>query len=256
MKSFKIEIDGREIEITVKKPLAADVSEADKVYAQAVAKLIDSNEKYLFKSQLDRYLAENKIWTEKDEKEAQEIEAGIQKNLEMLKKGGIKLSVGREIALNTTILRIKLMDHMSKRQGIEDVTIESLATDDRFDYLVYACTINTTDNKQFWETLEDLKADKLTDVYRMAKSSLISLIFGVSEQIEKSLPENKWLLKHGMVDENLTLIHPKTKTPVDRQGRDIKVLAEESEKQMKEALGEITEEEPYIDDYESPVQTV
>lgn len=244
MRTFKTTVGDKEVEILIKKPSSIDVAEADKIYAKTVADLLTSDGNYMLASQLEKYLREKNIWTDEDDKEVISLEAKIAEAEKKLSKGGISLSEGRKIAISMTDYRLAIMDKMSKRQALDDITIEALSKEERFDYLIYSCTINNLENKNYWETFESLKEDKLSSVYVKARENLLSLIFDVSTQIEKSLPENKWLAKYGFVNDNLELIHPKTKQPMDRSGNVIKP-------KVTENFTIDNPESNFIDDYET-----
>jgi hypothetical protein len=98
-----------------------------------------------------------------------------------------------------------------------------------------------------------MKADKLSDVYRKAGVASAEVIYGVNTEFEKRLPENRWLKKYNFIDDDLNYIDRKTGEKVDREGKTVKMLEEEVAKQINTLQGEISEEQPFLDEDGTPV---
>jgi hypothetical protein len=248
--------DGKEITLSVRRPTYDDLEQSDKIYASKVASLIrESGGKkgLLLRSELDKFLKETGVWTEKEEQELSQIQEDIEVLLGKMKKGGIKLSEGRKLAIEVTDKRKEMVKIMSKRQIFDDSTIESLAERERNDYIVYACTVYSETGVNYWESFDDMKADKLSDVYRKAGVASAEVIYGVNTEFEKRLPENRWLKKYNFIDDDLNYIDRKTGEKVDREGKTVKMLEEEVAKQINTLQGEISEEQPFLDEDGTPV---
>ena len=253
-KTFKAYVDDdTEQEFIFKIPNADDLSDADMYYASKIAKLVrqKGNDKLLLRCEVDEFLREQGVWSDKDQAKVDTINEKIDTGLAKLKKGGIKLSEGREISIKITEARQELVSVMQKRQIFDNATIESLADDEKVDYLIYACTLNSEDGQNYWGSFDDMKEDKGSDVYRGASEASMSVLYGINEDFEKNLPENKWLKKYNFIDESLSFIDRKTGEFVDRKGRPISELQEDVFSKLESLSGEIVEESPYIDDYET-----
>lgn len=249
---FEVKVNDNVLKLAIRKPTIEDLNEADEIYAEKVASLIKDGiggrKKLLLRSQLNDYLRGAGVWTDKDDQDVRKLQLDIAELLEKIKKGGVKLSEGKEIALQISNKRREIVRINQKRQIFDDTTIESIAENDKIDYLIYSCTVYADDGRNYWESFEDMKNDKLNEVYREAARLSMKSLFNIDPQFEKNLPENKWLKKYNFVDEDLNYIDRKTGERVDREGRPIKELEAELEKLRYSLQGDIEEEAPFVDD--------
>ncbi len=252
-KDFTIQEDnGKEVMLSVKVPQHEDFEESDKVYGSKIASLVressGSKRQLLMRKEVDQFLRSKGIWTDQDEKTIEKLQLEIDQLLNRMRKGGIKLSEGRDLAIQTMDKRKEIVRIMSKRQIFDDSTIEALAENEKVDYLIYACTVYAQDGKNYWMSFEDMKNDKVSDAYQKASNLAYEVIYNVNPEFEKRLPENKWLQKYGFIDDSLNYIDRKTGERVDRDGRPVKELEEQAIRQIQNLQGDIVEEQPYIDD--------
>lgn len=248
---FTVTKDGKEKKLFVRQPLFDDIEEAEKVQASKIACLIreNSKKKLLLRREIDEYLKKNNIWTTEDEQNIDNLQDELNSLLKKISKGGIKKSEGRELAIKVMDKRKEIFQAMNKRQVFEGATIESVAEQDRNDYLIYSCTVDSETGEKYWESFEDMKLDKLSEAYMKASKESIRVIYNVDPDFEKSLPENKWLKKYGFINDNLEYTDPKTGEKVDKNG----VKLSEIEKKQEEfnfinENGEIVEETPFLED--------
>ncbi|TXT66128.1 MAG: hypothetical protein BAJALOKI3v1_50128 [Promethearchaeota archaeon] len=237
----------KEIKLMVKNITAQELSDADMYYAGRVAEILRNNkQKLLVRSQVDDYLKESGIWTEKDEKAISDIQNTINEKLNILRKGGISKQSGRNITIEVTKLRSKIVEIMRKRQTFDDSTIESIAERDRKDYIIHTCIVDPDTGEKYWETIDDLKNDKLTDIYAKSSDMVDRVIFDFDPDFENKLPEVKWLKKYKFVDDNLRYIDPNTGEHVDEFGNPL----DESEalNALSNIIGDIEPEKPYTED--------
>lgn len=250
-KEFVVQEDsGKDITLAIRKPLYEDHEESDKIYAAKVASLVrESNKrKILLRSEVDTFLRDHGIWSREDEKQIETLQLEIETLLNKLRKGGAKLSEGRTIAIEVMDKRKAIVKIMSKRQLFDDTTIESISENERNDYLIYLCTVYADSGKQYWDSFEDMKNDKGSNVYRYASVYAFEFIFNMNPEFEQRLPENKWLKKYGFIDKDLNYIDRKTGEKVDRNGNPLKKLEDEVMKGIANLQGDIEEETPFIDD--------
>jgi hypothetical protein len=252
-KEFKItEGNGQEVTLAVRQPQYQDYEEADGIYAVKVASIVRENtgrKKLLLRSQLETFLRENGIWTDEDEKKMLKLHKELEEKLKKLSKGGMKVKgEGRPLAISVMDTRKEIVKIRGKRQVFDDITIESISENERVDYLIYSCTVYAKDGNNYWDSFEDMKNDKTSEAYRKASVLLLEMIYNISPEFEKNLPENKWLKKYGFIDEELNYVDSKTGEKVDRDGRPVKDIQEEIQKQLAILQGDIVEEAPFIDD--------
>src|SRR5688572_9847867 len=122
--------NGKQVKLTVRTAQYQDYEEADQVYATKVASLVKESsprKKLLLRSDVDKFLRLNGVWTEEDETAVIRLRGEIEANMAKLSKGGMKRSEGRQLALEITDKRREIVRLMNKRQVFDDVTIESMA---------------------------------------------------------------------------------------------------------------------------------
>lgn len=240
-KDFIVKKDSVELKLSIKMPTFADITEADIIYSQKIAELIKNsdNKKLLLRQELEAFLKKEGIWTDKDIKHIEKL----QKEVELLKKkldrGGLKLSEGRKIAIDMMNKRSEVFETLKKRQSFDFATVESVAEACRTEYLIFCGVVYSENGQKFWVDFESMQNDKQSDVYRQGYVNALDVIFGVNSNIEKSLPETKWLLNKGFLNDELRYIDPKTKNFVTEDGNPI----------VDKQLDEIVEELPWVDDY-------
>lgn len=250
-KEFEItEGDDKKVKLAIRTPVYEDIEEADKVYCVKIAQLIkeSGSKKLLLRSQLETFLRENGVWTKDDEKKVDEINKKIDAKLAQVRTGGKKASEGRQLCIEAMDLRKELMGVMRKRQIFDDATIESMAENEKLDYVIYICSVYASDGRNYWDSFEDMKNDKISEAYRKASVYTTQLVYGVDPEFEKNLPENKWLKKYGFVDADLNYTDRKTGAKVDRNGKPVKELEDEANKRYESLQGDIVEEAPFVDD--------
>jgi hypothetical protein len=250
-KEFTVEEgNNKEVKLCVRQPQYEDVEQADKIYASKVASLVRESvgRKLLLRSDLERFLKESGVWTDRDEAKVKELNKEIEGVLNQLRKGGLKVSELRKLCIDVMDRRKEIVQIMNKRQIFDDTTIESIAENERADYLVYSSTVYADSGDNYWDSFEDMKNDKFSDAYRKASTLAVELIYNVNPNFEKNLPENKLLRKYNLIDDELNYVDRKTGEKVDRNGIPVKQLEEEAVRQISNLQGDIQEEAPFIDD--------
>lgn len=244
------ESTGKEIKLCVRVPQYEDLESSDKVYAAKIASLVRENvgKRLLLRSQVNDFLKSTGVWTDEDEKKIDQLNNEIDALLGKLRKGGLKIGEGREIAIETMEKRKDIVRLSSKRQIFDDTTIEAVAETEKMDYLIYSCTVYADSGNSYWDSFEDMKNDKLSDAYRESAMVAYKVIYNVNPEFEKRLPENRWLKKYGFVDNDLNYLDRKTGEKVDRFGKPISELEQSIQKKIDNLQGEINEEQPFLDD--------
>jgi hypothetical protein len=117
----------------------------------------------------------------------------------------------------------------------------------------------------YFKNLEDYLSRSNEPVAILAAQHLANMLYGLDNDYEKNLPENKFLKKFKFVDDNLRLINDKGKL-VDEEGR----LVDENGRYINEAgefidrhgnrvddKGEyVVEHKPFLDDDGNPIAEI
>jgi len=209
MRHFSVTVDNQEVEFSVKAPSLNDQREAQKVYNQAFTDAIKS--KSIVRAKLDDLLREQGLWNDEKQAEFSSLQKELIDGEKKLAKGGFKINEAKKLAIEMQQVRNKIKDLISVRTSLDNHSAEGQADNARFNYLVSACVVyKNTDNKYF-NSLEEYLNKADDPVALLGAQNLANMIYGLDNNFEKTLPENKFLQKYKFVDDQLRLI--------DKQGR-------------------------------------
>lgn len=213
---FKVNLDGKEVEFEIKATNVNDQREAQKIYNQAFSDAVKSGS--IVRARLDDLLKEQGLWDDKKEIRFSTIQKQISDNDKILSKGGVSLKKAKSAALEIKKLREELRELISVKTELDTHTAEGQADNARFNYLVSVCVVYKDTKKPYFKSYEDYLNRTTDPVSLLGAQKLASLMYGLDNDFEKKLPENKFLLKYKFVNENLDLVDDKGR-PVDEDGR-------------------------------------
>lgn len=257
---FKVTVDGEEKTYMVRSPSLQDQREAQKVYNQAFTDAIKS--KSVVRAKMDDLLKEQGLWNDEKQKEYTQLQEELLENERKLAKGGFALSEAKKMALKMRDIRNRIRELISVRTSLDNHSAEGQADNSRFNYLVSVCVVYKDNDKPYFSSLEDYM-NRLDDPVALAGAQkLANMIYGLDNNFEKNLPENKFLKKYKFVNDNLRFIDKKGRTVdsegrlVDENGRYINEAGEFIDKDGNrvDADGEyVVDSEPFLDDDGNPV---
>jgi hypothetical protein len=209
-----VKVDGKDVEIYVTKPSNQVTKEAERCKSKAWNEAIQDG--VLTKKELAVLMTKRGIWDSAKDKKENEITSAI---LELEKelyhgkktKGGKKIkpkvSEGRDIAIQIRRKRMELRELIAERISLEENTAESLADNARFDYLVACCTY-FKDGKRVYQDYNEYNNKSADEIAFAAGQALGEMLYNLDSDFEKNLPENKFLTKFNLVNEDLSLVDP------------------------------------------------
>jgi hypothetical protein len=107
---------------------------------------------------------------------------------------------------------------------MEANTADSLADNARFDYIVAHCTFYKN-GQPVYKDLEDYDKKSADELAFSAATLLSRMLYNLDDSFEKNLPENKFLSKFKLVNEELSLVDPNNpEFLIDTEGRRINEL--------------------------------
>jgi hypothetical protein len=202
--------DGTKVDIVVKRPTAKDLSTAQKLGSKVWT---DSVRDGLFtKEGLEQFMTERGIWDKSKQSQQEEIVSQIDRLEKDIALGRstsgkkMKVSEGKEKALQVRRLRIKLRELVSERIALEGNTAESIADNARFNFLVASCVFYK-DGKKVYNSLDEYNSQAEDEVAFAAAAALGELMYSLDQNYEENLPENRFLKKFNLVDDDLSLIN-------------------------------------------------
>jgi len=259
-RSFVAKVNDKEIELMIKSPSVQDQKEASKAYNQAFSDAIKS--KAIVRAKIDEILKEQGLWDDDKQLKFDQLQAQILEKERILAKGGISLSKAKTVALEMKKLREEMRELISVKTVLDNNTAEGQADNARFNYLVSSCTVYKDSNKSYYNGLEDYLNRASDDVALKAAQTLANILYGLDNDYEANLPENKFLKQYKFVDDKLRLINNEGKL-VDKDGRLIDETGRFIDKDGNyvdkygyrvDQTGEyLIESQPFLDDNGKPI---
>jgi|SRR6185312_7984065 len=254
--TFKVKKNDAEVVFAVNRPTPRQLEKAQLQYNIALQEAI--KDKALLRATVNSLLREQGLWNDEKDKKVKDLISQIRENERALKEGGIKLSKGREIALKTRRLREELVNETSVKNDLDGATAEARAENRRFDYLLTQCLVYNDSGKPYFENLEAYTNYVEEDEVPVKGARILAaMIFGYDKDLEKKLPENKFLQTYKFVDENLRFINKDGKL-VNEDGQlineDGRLINEDGQlidingSPINEDGESLVESKPFIDD--------
>jgi|TARA_B100001094_G_scaffold311362_1_gene346928 hypothetical protein len=259
-KTFTINVDDKDKEFLIQTPSLEQQREAQKVYNQAFTDAIKS--KSVVRAKLDDLLKDQGLWD--DEKQAQfdTLQREISDGEKRLAKGGFGLKEARTLAVKMRQLRDDMRDLISVRTSLDNHSAEGQADNARFNYLVSVCVVYNDSKQPYFSSMEDYLNRSTDPVGLLGAQNLANMMYGLDNDYERNLPENKFLQKYKFIDNDLRY--------VDKQGRlidaDGRLINEEGryindDGKFVDKFGNliddegdyVVESEPFLDDEGNPV---
>lgn len=257
---FKVTIDGEEKTFTVRSPSLNDQREGQKAYNQAFTDAIKS--KSVVRAKMDDLLEEQGLWNAEKQAEYTKLQQELLDGERKLAKGGFALSEAKKLAIKMRSVRNQIRELISVRTSLDNHSAEGQADNARFNYLVSVCVVYKENDKQYFASLEDYMERIDDPVAITGAQKLANMIYGLDNNFEKNLPENKFLKKFKFVNDDLRFIDKKGRTVdnegrlVDENGRYINDSGEFIDKDGNPVTADgdyIVDAQPFLDDDGNPV---
>ena len=215
-KEFSVKIEDKDVKFLVRSPSFKNQREAQKVYNTAFTDAIKSNA--VVRAKMDDVLREQGIWDDEKEEKLVELQNEIIKAERVLAKGGISLNKAKNVALDMKKTRDKIRELLLDKNSLDTNSAEGQADNTRFNYLVTVCTVYKDTEKPYFKDMDDYLEKSTDPVAIKGAQTLANMLYGLSDDYEQDLSENKFLKKYKFVDEKLRLIN-KEGHLVDEDGR-------------------------------------
>jgi len=163
-------------------------------------------------------MREQKLWDDNKQKQYEDLIEEISEMEESLQKGGIRLTLAKEIALDLRKKRDEFRTLIAERNALDAASAEGQADNARFEELVRLCTIKPETNARWFSNQKDYDASSNQPWVVTAAEKLGNAMYGLDPNYEKNLEENKFLQEFKYVDNELRFINEDGHT-VDSEGR-------------------------------------
>lgn len=185
---------------TIKPANAASSIEAQKVYNKAFKKAIE--EGAILKKSLEDHMRRQGLW---DDSKQEEYENLLKRSadIEYKIKSGFykKASEVRDKSIELKKIRGELSSLLTVRNSMDSMTADGQADNERFFYLITACVYDYETQKPVYISLEDYHEKSDTDLAIECATQFANFAYGLEENYEDKLIENKLLKKLGLLNE-------------------------------------------------------
>lgn len=214
--TFTSKINNEDKEFAIKSPSLHDQREAQKIYNQAFSDAVKSG--CIVRGRLNDLLRDQGLWDDHKEQRMNTIQQQILDKEKSLAKGGISLQKAKSLALQIRDHRNYLRELIAVRTNLDNHTAEGQADNAKFNYLVSCCLVYKDSQKSYFEGYDDYLNKASEPVAIKAAQILANMLYGLDDDYEKKLPENKFLIQYELVDDDLRFIDKEGRY-VDQEGR-------------------------------------
>jgi hypothetical protein len=222
----RVDVDGQEVNIYVRNPTNGELTSADRIRAKSWTRAMKDPD-VVSKKQLEKILKEKGAWGKDKQKQQENLFdeiISLERRLTKPGKKKVKLSEARRIAIEMRKKRSEYRELISEKLELEQNTAESIADNDRFDYLVCCCSFYEEGDKKVYTNLEDYKSKDSDQIAYTVASALAEMMYNLDESFEKNLPENRFLLEQNLASSSNLFLTDLEGNYVDE---DFKPLVEE-----------------------------
>jgi hypothetical protein len=258
--NFTLFVDGKDQEFLIKSPTLADQREAQKVYNQAFSDAVKSG--CIVRARMDDLLKEQGLWDDNKQQRLNTLQQQLMDNEKTLAKGGISIKTAKEVAISMKKLREEIRELISVRTNLDNHTAEGQADNARFNYLIASCLVYNTTKEKYFKSYEEYLARAAEPVAIKSAQVLANMLYGLDNDYEKKLPENKFLIKYKFVNDDLRFVNKEGKL-VDFEGRLVDVdgrfingdgkYVDKDGNLVDENGDYITDFKPFLDDDGKPI---
>ncbi len=252
------------IKYMVRRPTVEESQSANRLRSKTFNQSLKNGD--ILRDQMDSELRKRGDWNDDREIIYQTLRKEILDYEVQLKKGGIKLHEAKSLALEMTDKRDEMVGMLSSRTELDNNTCEGQAEAARFNCMFADCLVyEETGEKYFPKGLEDYIVSSDDPVAVIGATEFYYLITG-TDNLDDSLPENKFLQRFKFVDEKNRLVDKDGRLVtregqhIDLEGKYIKWTDEDNFTYVDENGRPVTEEgeydleeSPFLDDDGTPI---
>jgi hypothetical protein len=183
LREFEVEVDGTKLKLAVKRPNYKDQQAAQLVHNKAFREAVEKGS--FTKLKVPAILEEQHAW------------------------GPEKTKRARKVAIQMARDRGELAALNFERNTLDACTADAHAERARFNYLLSVCVVDPDKGSTYYASPEDLVERDDDPVGLKAADVLGRLLYGLEDDYEAQLPENKFLREQKLVDDQYRLVNRK-----------------------------------------------
>lgn len=216
---FDAEVKGETVKLAVQRPNQELLQKAKLIWNKRFTDELRGGT--LLREEIDKVMKERNLFTKDQLDELIRLQKEVAEKEKKLADGGIKESEGRKLAIELIDDRAAVRSLLSVRDSLDAYTAQSQADNDQFNFLVSECTVYNDSGNKYFSNVEDYTSRPPDDEIAMnAAREMAKFMYGVDEDVQKKLPEFKFLIEHKFVNDKLQLVDDDGNL-VDERGRRI-----------------------------------
>lgn len=204
MSKERFEVEGKEY--FIKNIDSKTLAEAQKVYTKAFRGAIEDGA--ILKKSLDDHMRRQGLWDDKKQTEYTDL---IKRSADIeyrIKSGQYtKASDLKQKAIELRQIRNEISNLLSVRNSLDANTAEGQADNARFNFLVSKLVYDYATQKPVFSSLSDYEERGSTALAIECAGKFASYMYGIEENFEETLIENKLLRKLNLLDKEGNLIN-------------------------------------------------
>jgi len=212
-----MEIKVDDTTVVVSAPGNRDLQDAQMQYNIKMAELMRAEKKLMSRNELQRYMRDHKIWTNEDEELNNLLQTQLRTMERKLAEGGITVEQGKSITIQMKYNRSILLALTSKKADMDNITMEFVAENHRFKFLMTRC-IKDSNGNAFVKSVGECDLRQDDPIVIQSAAALNAIVYGYDPDFFDKLPENRWLKDFGFVNKDGRLSDPDGK-PVSIDGK-------------------------------------
>lgn len=186
----------------IKRPTATQRYEAQRIYNRTLNQAIADG--CMVKEQVQKFAEERGIITPEKDAEIEALRKQIIDLEKQLDQGGVELEVAKEWALKLRELRADLLVKSLVLAQLLSNTAERQAEIARDEYIISVVICNQH-GVPVCKNFDDFLARRDDPVIMAGEDKFLEVNNGISYDFVKDLPENKFLLEYGFMDDNFRM---------------------------------------------------
>jgi len=239
--------EGRTVKVIIEKPTQSQLNESQLRYNVAWAEAMRQGA--LLRAEAEEIIAKRKLWDDQKEKKFNELRYKLRqmemklRDIDKLEDEQQRIKQGRPIALEMRKLRTQLNRLNESRNEVLSRTAERYAEGVQVQCLMPACVKWADTGEHVFQSEDDIQDWMGTQLFVDVTTELLGVLWNIDMSQLRQEPENRWLIKHKLMD-------AKTGFFLDEQGR----LVDEEGRLVNERGEFIDEKGRRVDEFGLPLE--
>lgn len=194
--------DGNDLVLKFKRPSQKVLTKAELVRRTAFSNALRNG--LILQEEAKKIIKERGLWNDDHEKEAENTRARIGELEKKLEDASLTNEQGKALCDELTKQRDELISHNMVFTSITENTCESVAGEEKNQFLAAECTYDNKTDLRVFKDVEDFKSrldEQLTlDSYREAVIAALETVSGrdLPSDLTSEYAENKWIKSRGL----------------------------------------------------------